>query len=99
MESFAQTKTDVLSLDEARTRIASDNSLSTKEKSFAKEIIDHIADSSRLVANERRKAITISEFLGNQGSTNSESFTKYASNLLAQKLRDVVDSLDFAENP
>jgi hypothetical protein len=99
MESFAQTTTDVLSLDEARTRIASDNSLSTKDKSFAKEIIDHIADGSRLVANERRKAITISEFLGNQGSTNSESFTKYASNLLAQKLRDVVDSLDFAENP
>jgi len=57
MESFAQTTTDVLSLDEARTR------------------------------------------MGNQGSTNSESFTKYASNLLAQKLRDVVDSLDFAENP
>ena len=37
--------------------------------------------------------------MGNQGHTNSESFTKYASNLLAQKLRDVVDTLDFTENP
>lgn len=98
METFASTPTDVLSLEEAKTRIESDKNLTQNDKSYAKEVIDHIAESSRLTANDQRKAISIGEFLGNQANTNSESFTKYASNLLAQKLRDVVDSLDFTEN-
>ena len=97
LDTFAQTPTDVLSLEEAKAKIAMDNSLNEQEKNYAREVIDHIADSSRLVANEQRKAITVSQFLGNKSQTNSESFTKYTSNLLAQKLRDVVGSLDFTE--
>lgn len=65
METFASTPTDVLSLEEAKIRIESDNSLTQNDKSYAKEVIDHITESSRLTANDQRKAISIGEFLGN----------------------------------